>query len=160
MGGRRTNPLGGFADMMAEMNRMRELGIRGYETGGGDRQQGPAAWVPTADVFAQGRDLVVLIELAGIRQEDVEVTLHGGVLTVSGERKSVFGGDEEGLRFYARERFYGPFERSMSLPEGVDEDRVEANFEDGALEIRVRKAFDAPPAEPKRIRIGNRHTDA
>ena len=87
--------------------------------GGGEEDQRrthATAWIPTADIFAKGEDLVIRCELAGVEQEDVEVSLSGGVLTIDGERK----GEPEDVSYYARERYYGHFRRSMNLPEGID----------------------------------------
>lgn len=152
----RTNPFQGFTDIMSEMVRMRELGRTGYEPGQEDRQRTQAtAWVPTADIFARGRDLVIRAELAGVEREDIDITLSGAVLTISGERKSDLA--EEEVSFYTRERFYGAFRRIMNLSEGVDEDNMSATFEGGMLEITVREAFAAAAApEPRRIHIGNK----
>ncbi len=153
----RTNPFQGFTDMISEMARMRELGTRGYEPSQEERQRTHAtAWVPTADIFARGQDLVIRVELAGVEEEDVDVTFSGGVLTVSGERRSDLEDDLE-VSFYTRERFYGAFRRSMSLPEGVDADRINATFENGMLEISIGDAFaTAAPEEPRRISIKGR----
>jgi len=156
MGRRRTNPFRGFTDFMSEMNRARDQGRYGYETGHEDRQRTYAtAWAPTADIFAKGEDLVIRIELPGVRREDIDIALSGGVLTVSGERKSDI--NEEEVTFYTRERFYGAFSRSMNLPEGVDESRISATFEDCVLELIVEGAL-APtqPLEPRRIQIRDR----
>ena len=132
---------------MSEMTRMRE-----YAEGGGgaedQRRTHATAWIPTADIFAKGQDLVIRCELAGVEREDVEVSLAGGVLTIDGERK----GEPEDVSYYSRERYYGRFRRTMTLPEGVEGDRITADFENGLLEVTVKGAADYP--EPERIRIG------
>ena len=132
---------------MSEMTRMRE-----YAEGGGgaedQRRTHATAWIPTADIFAKGEDLVIRCELAGVERVDVEVSLAGGVLTIDGERK----GEPEDVSYYSRERYYGRFRRTMTLPEGVKGDRVTADFENGLLEVTVRGAADYP--EPERIQIG------
>lgn len=147
----RQNPFRGFADMMGEMNRMRDIGSHGYRSGQGVRE---AAWSPTADVFGRGGDLVIRLELPGVWREDVEVTLHGGVLTVSGQRRSDL--DEGEVRFFARERYLGAFRRSFSLPQGVRESAVEATFDEGVLEITVRGALSATAPKAHRIPIHGR----
>jgi HSP20 family protein len=124
-------------DHMSEMARMRE-----YAEGGGQEDQRrthATAWVPTADIFAKGDDLVIRCELAGVEQEDVEVSLSGGVLTIDGD---------------ARERYYGHFRRTMNLPEGIEGSRISADFENGLLEVTVEGGADHP--EPERIQIGSR----
>ena len=83
--GRTRNPFRGLMDHMSEMARMRE-----YAEGGGQEDQRrthATAWVPTADIFAKGDDLVIRCELAGVEREDVEVSLSGGVLTIDGQRR-------------------------------------------------------------------------
>ena len=155
MGRDQPNPFQGFLDTMSEWNRMRELGMgkTGYETRQEDRQRTHAtAWVPTTDIFARGQDLVIRVSLSGVYPEDVEITLSNSVLTVSGERRSEL--DEEEVSFYVRERYYGAFRRSMTLPAGVDESDISADFENGLLEITVRGGASAE--EPRRIEIGGR----
>src|SRR5215210_9415693 len=151
MGQRRSNPFRGFVDVMSEMNRMREVGRGSYDPGHEDRERTQAsAWVPNADVFARGKDLVIRMELAGVEREEIEITLHDNTLTISGERKSDL--DEE-VTFYVQERFYGAFRRSMTLPAGIDEDRIDAYSDNGLLEITVE---GGAIVEPNRIRIGDK----
>lgn len=149
------NPFQGFVDVMSEMSRMREMVTDpGFETGQEDQRRTHAnAWIPPTDIFARQGDLVIRCELAGVRREDVEITLSEGVLNISGERKSEL--NEEEVTFYTRERFYGAFRRSMSLPEGVREEEIDATFEDCVLEITVRRGAGAVP-EPRRIQIRDR----
>ncbi|MBD0358387.1 MAG: Hsp20/alpha crystallin family protein, partial [Rubrobacter sp.] len=87
------------------------------------------------DVVAKDGDLVLRAELPGIKQEDVDITLHENVLTVSGERKAEQ--EEERSGYYVRERRYGSFSRSLTLPQGVDESKIHARYEDGVLEVTV-----------------------
>jgi HSP20 family protein len=146
----RRDPFRGIVDSISEWNRMREYGMYGPEPGQEERRRTHAtAWIPTADIFARGDDLVLRYELAGVREEDIEITLTGGVLTVSGERKSDLN---EEVHFYARERSYGYFRRSVNLPEGVDGSKINASFDDGMLELIITGGAVYP--EPERIRIG------
>jgi HSP20 family protein len=150
--GKARNPFRGLMDHMSEMTRMRQ-----YAEGGGavseDQQRTHAtAWVPTTDIFARDDDLVIRCELAGVHQDDIDISLSGGVLTISGERRS--GLDEEALTYYTRERYFGHFRRSISLPDGVDGSKVSADFEDGLLEINIEGGADLP--KPQRIRIRTR----
>ncbi len=147
----RGNQFRGFLDYISEMNRMRERWMTGYETGQEDQQRTPAnAWAPTTDIFARGEDLVIRCELAGVKQEDIDLEFFGGTLVISGERRSDLS--EEEVSFYTRERSYGHFRRSMRLPEGTDRGRIKAIFEDGMLEIIIQGgATDS--REPQRIEI-------
>lgn len=147
------NPFRGFTDLNSELNRMRQLGRR-EESGQGEiRERDHAnAWMPTADVFARGDDLVIRIELSGMDPEDVDLTLSRDVLTVSGERRTQDGADDS--TFYVRERYFGAFRRSMNLPEGTNESAISAEFENGLVEITVQGA--AASSGPHRIALRNK----
>lgn len=146
-------PFRGFVDFVHELgrasNRMYDVYHNPHPTPQGEERT--QAWVPTADAFVRGGDLIIRVELPGIRRGDINVTLSGGVLTLSGVRDNDFETKDSG--FYLRERLYGAFRRSMSLPENVGEQDLEANFEDGVLEIVARGGGEDVP-EPNRIRIG------
>ncbi len=145
------DPFRGFVDSISEWNRMREYGMYGPDPGQEEQRRTHAtAWIPNADIFARGDDLVIRFELAGVSEEDIDISLTGGVLTVSGERRSEL--DEDEVHFYTRERSYGNFRRSMNLPEGVDRGKISASFQDGMLELTVTGGAVYP--EPERIRIG------
>lgn len=155
MGREQRNPFHGIVDSISEWNRMRELGSGrvGYETGHRNQRRDLAtAWVPSTDIFARGGDLLMRVSLSGVNREDVDITLSNGVLTVSGERRNDL--DEEEVSFYTRERYYGAFRRSITLPVTINESDISADFEDGLLEITVRGG--AAAAEPQRIEIRDR----
>ncbi len=140
----------GFYDMHSEMNRMFDEMFGSLARTGG-RQQGaqPMQWAPALDVLHEDGDVVVRAELPGVRLEDVDITLHRGVLTISGQRQAEE--QKQGAGYFVRERRYGTFRRSMTLPEGVDESSISARFQDGVLEVRISGA--AAVQEPKRIQI-------
>ena len=133
-----TNPFEGVTDFFSELKRMRQIGTHGYERADEDRDRTHAtAWVPATDIFARDGDLVIRIEVAGQRPEDVDITFSGGILTVSGRRRTEedTGGD---VRFYIRERFHGAFRRAITLPPGTDDSQITAEFFNGLVEITVR----------------------
>jgi HSP20 family protein len=130
------NPFQGITDLFTEFARMRETGTHGRELASQDRQRTHAsAWVPTTDIFALGDRLVIRIELAGVDPENIDLHFANGVLTVSGQRSEEFGTADP--TFYVRERFYGAFRRSITLPEGTRRDQIQAGFDDGLVEIVV-----------------------
>jgi HSP20 family protein len=147
--GRARNPFRGLIDHMSEMARMREYAEGGGQAQEDQRRTHATAWVPTTDIFAKGDDLVIRCELAGVHQDDIDVTLANGVLTVSGERRSEL--DDEELEFYTRERSFGHFRRTINLPDGVDGSKMDAGFEDGLLEISIEGGANLPG--PLRVRI-------
>lgn len=151
MGQARSNPFRGFVDMMSEMNRIREVGRGGYDPTYEERERTQAsAWVPTADVFAKGDDMVIRMELAGVARENIEITLHENTLTISGKRESDL---EDDVSFYVHERFYGAFRRSMTLPASVGEESIKAYADNGLLEVTVE---GAAATRARRIEIGDR----
>src|SRR5687768_8570755 len=128
----------------------REIDRLSEDTFGRDTTRG-GGWVPPVDVREDAKEIVLEIELPGIRPEDVEVTAENGVLTVRGEKQSRSTEDTQG-RYHVVERTYGSFARSFQLPNGVDDRRIEAEFVDGLLAVRVPKAA---LAQPRRIEIRN-----
>jgi HSP20 family protein len=144
------SPFRGFYDMQSEMNRMFDE-VFGSLARRGGRQQGedPTHWAPALDVLQEDGDIVVRAELPGVKLDDVDITLQNGVLTISGERRAEE--QREGSGYYVRERRYGSFRRSMTLPQGVDESKISARFDGGVLEVRVSGA--AAVHEPRRIQI-------
>jgi HSP20 family protein len=120
-------------------------------TGGGPGNgQSTSTWLPAVDVWETDEELVLSFDLPGIPEDKISVELDDSTLTVSGERER--SEEQSGERFYRYERRFGSFSRSVTLPPGVDEDSIKADYRDGVLEVRVPK-----PEEPKprRIQIGS-----
>lgn len=144
-------PFRGFLDMMSEMERMRRLGRTGsdptHETGA---RTHATAWCPMADIVARGKDMVISVEIAGVPPRDIDISVSDGVLTISGERHDE---PDDGVTRYLQERYYGQFRRSMVLPDGVDERRISASFDNGVVRITVADAVDAKASTPHRILI-------
>ena len=116
----------GFYDPHHEMNRLLDemMGGTAGPARRSGRQQGAATeWAPAVDALTKDSDLVIRAELPGVKQEDVDISLHDNVLTISGERRDEQ--DEERGGYHIRERHYGSFRRSLALPEGIDEQRHE-----------------------------------
>lgn len=136
----RRNLFRGFVDVMSEMNRAQEQWMlhQGAPASGHGERSEATAYVPPADIFALGEDLIVRCEVPGIRRDDVSVSLARGVLTIHGQRDSEL--DDSHVVYYTRERVYGAFRRTMLLPEGVAQDDIAANVRNGLLEITIRGA--------------------
>lgn len=142
----------GFYDVQSEVNRVFDEMFGNVARRGGSQQRQAAEWAPAVDVINRDGNLVVRAEIPGARPEEVDVTVHDRVLTISGERK--VEQEEERGGFLVRERRYGSFRRSIQLPEGVDEGDIKARFESGVLEVTLEGA--AAVREPKRIQIEGR----
>jgi HSP20 family protein len=95
-------------------------------------------WRPPTDVWESDDEVVVLIELAGVKQSEVSLTLKDNILTVKGDRK--MASKREGCCFRNMEISTGRFERNIYLPETIDPESVKANYHDGFLEIVVCKS--------------------
>jgi len=92
-------------------------------------------WKPAIDVVRDGDDLVLKVDLPGIKPEEVKIEVEDDVLTVSGEHEETT--EEKDKDFVRRERRFGSFDRSLALPAGVDPKKIEAKTHDGVLEVRI-----------------------
>ena len=95
------------------------------------------AFYPSVDIKEDDKQIVLTSDLPGIDQKDIKVTVEDGTLTLSGERKFEKSAEEE--NFHRVERSFGSFERSFSLPETVDEDKIVASYKNGVLELTLPK---------------------
>jgi len=150
----RRNPFEGVTDFFSELARMRSIGLRGggEHAGEATERTHASAWVPATDILANGDDLVVRVELAGVDPADVDLRFTHGVLTVSGTRRA--GDEDEGAEFYIRERFYGEFRRVITLPEGTEPEQITADFDDGLVQITVRDGVT--PADSTKISLADK----
>lgn len=111
-------------------------------------QQFLNGWLPTVDLYEDRDHLVLRAELPGMKKEDIDISLHGDVLTLSGERKEE--GTFEKAETYRAERFLGRFQRTLTLPVAVDTSKVQASYQDGILTVTLPKAEEA---KPKQIQV-------
>jgi len=107
-------------------------------------------FTPAVDIKENDNEIRLELELAGMKPEDVEIMAENGVLTVRGEKRSERKEGDE-TRYQVIERTYGTFMRTFQLPQGIDEDQIKADFDNGVLTLHIPKA--ALP-QPKRIEIG------
>jgi len=142
-----------FSQMRDEMDRVLER----FESGWPRRPGLPrgdltkAMMIPELDVHDDAGQLTIEAELPGVDEKDVTVTLANGVLTIRGEKKSEREEKKDG-NVYLSERSYGSFERSLRMPDTIDENKLEAKFDKGVLKIVAQKKPEAVKAE-KRIEI-------
>ncbi len=105
-------------------------------------------WVPPMDLVEAEDHFVLKADLPGLAEGDVNIEIQDGTLTISGERKAEHEQREKG--WYRIERSFGSFNRSLTLPDGVDADRIEASFRNGVLEVHIPKPEER---KPRRISI-------
>jgi HSP20 family protein len=135
-----------FRELAALQNEMARFFGSAVEGGNGRTNQ---AWMPAVDVWETENELVYAFDLPGIPEEKISVEFDEGALTVSAEREREKEVSDD--RFYRFERRFGTFTRTISLPQGTTEDAINANYENGVLEVHVRKP-EQP--KPKRIQLG------
>jgi len=139
------DPFRQLSTLRDEIDRLFEQPLSGYSTpqqfwlGGG--------W-PTVDIFENRDKLVVKVEVPGMKKEDIDISLHDGVLAITGERKP----EEkyEKAQTHRSERFVGRFHRAVALPVPVQADKTSANYQDGVLTVTLPKAEEA---KPKQIQV-------
>jgi len=112
-------------------------------------------WAPPIEVFEKEDKFVVKAELPGMKEEDIDVSVVGDILTIKGERKAETEVKEED--YYCCERSYGSFLRSIALPSTVDAKKIEASYEGGVLEVSLPKAAEV---KPKKISISAKKKEA
>jgi len=104
-----------------------------------------SGWTPALDVHEDKDNFVVQAELPGMKREEIDVSLHDGVLSISGERKTEKKYEE--AEVYRTERFFGKFQRTVTLPTPVAADKVKAQYKDGVLTITLPKTEAAKPKQ-------------
>jgi len=112
-------------------------------------------WAPAIDVFEKEDKFLVKVELPGVKEEDVNVTVVGGTLTIEGEKNADSEVKKRG--YYYRETSYGSFSRSITIPSTVDASKIEANYDKGVLEIALPKV---PEVKSKKITVASKKKEA
>lgn len=105
-------------------------------------------WAPAVDLYEDDEKFIVKVELAGVKKEDIEVTLHEGTLSITGERKTEKKFEKANI--YRSERAFGRFQRAISLPTPVDGGKVKADYTDGILSVTLPKT---EASKPKQINV-------
>jgi HSP20 family protein len=111
---------------------------------------------PRIDVSETSKDMTLTVELPGVEEKDIDVSLSGNMLTIKGQKKSEQEDrkDEDGRVFHRVERSYGSFQRTMTVPFDAEPDKVSAQFKDGVLTVTLPKpqqAIDKP--QTRRIEV-------
>ena len=127
-----------LTNMRAEMDRVFE------STGSFSASPAPLSrWNPPVNVYQDKYRFTVVVELPGLKKEEIEISLHDDTLTIAGERKREESSEQE----FLTERLYGKFQRSLTLPTAVDAEKVKASYKDGLLQVDLPKAEEAKPKQ-------------
>ena len=111
-------------------------------------ESGLGDWRPVVDIYDSDDKIVVKAEIPGVDKKGIHVDVNDGVLTINGERSYENEVKEE--RYHRKERSYGKFHRSFTLPEGLDPEKIDADYKDGVLKIEIPKPEER---KPKKIDI-------
>ena len=132
---------GRLTDLRDEIDRLFEAPLAEFAR----TSQILSGWTPALDVYEDKDNLYVRAELPGMKREDINLTLHDGSLSVSGQRKSEDKFKDSEV--YRSERFFGRFQRTVTLPAPVEAEKVKAQYKDGILTVTLPKAEEAKPKQ-------------
>jgi HSP20 family protein len=154
----RWDPFRELTSLHDRMNRLFQDAWGGSGTGaltqrGGEESLLSGSFIPPVDVYEDEHNVVLKMEIPGIDQKDVDIRLENNVLTVRGERK--FEKEEKEENYQRVERHYGSFARSFTLPNVVDPEQVNADYENGVLKISLAKREEAKPKQIK-VNVGTK----
>jgi HSP20 family protein len=138
----RWEPVRELNTIQNEMNRLFNTFFESPSSQGGSPAQS-RRWLPAMDLVERGDEFVLRADLPGVPENEVNIELEDNVLTISGERKSEHEERTDG--YYRLERASGSFSRSLTLPDGVDPEKVQASFDNGVLEVRIPKPEQRKP---------------
>lgn len=130
-------------DAANRISRFLDEAFRTWPVGGDGSLVG--TWMPPVDILEEADSVRIMAELPGVRPENVKISVEGNVLTIRGEKQQTAETRTERVHRY--ERTYGTFERSFTVPESVDIERISASYENGVLTVTLPKVERARPRE-------------
>ncbi|MCB9481192.1 MAG: Hsp20/alpha crystallin family protein [Desulfobacteraceae bacterium] len=143
----RWEPFRNVASLQDRINRMFDDVFSRMDSSDMD-EAAVGAWKPASDIYETADAIIVEIELAGVKKEDVNVEVNDNVLSIKGERK--IEKEENSDNYYRRERFTGKFHRAFTIPMDVDVEKISAKFKDGVLVLEIPKPEEK---KPKKINV-------
>lgn len=144
-----------FREFVTLQDRMNRLFRDSYGPEGREEALTTATFAPPVDVYEDEHNVTLKIEVPGIEEKDIDVRIENNTLTVHGERK--FEKEEKEENYRRVERQYGSFTRTFTLPQTVDQDSVQADYDKGVLKIKLAKREEAKPKQIK-VNVGSQKT--
>src|SRR5712671_4353222 len=144
----RFDPFREFVTLQDRMNRL----FRETQPEGRQESLTTSSFAPPVDVYEDEHNVVLKIEVPGIEEKDIDVRIENNTLTVHGERK--FEKEEKEENYRRVERQYGSFTRTFTLPNTVDQENVQADYEKGVLKVKLAKKAEAKPKQIK-VNVGS-----
>jgi HSP20 family protein len=151
----RWEPFREFSTQQDRMNRMNRLFRESYSPEGPEDSLTTTSFAPPVDIYEDEHNIILKLEVPGIDEKDIDVSIENTTLTVHGERKIEKEEKEENFRRV--ERQYGSFTRSFTLPSSVDSGQVSAHYDKGVLKIKLAKKAEAKPKQIK-VNVGTEKT--
>jgi HSP20 family protein len=149
----RWDPFREMVSLQDRMSRLLDMAGSGSISRSGDDSLLSSAFIPPVDVYEDEHSVILKMEVPGVEQKDIDVQLENNVLSIQGERK--FDKDEKKENFQRIERYYGSFNRSFTLPNTVDPNSVQADYENGILKVTLAKRAEAKPKQIK-VNVGSK----
>lgn len=141
--GREWDPLRELGEWQRDMANLFESSLETLP----ERISKEATWAPSMDITEDKENIMVKVDLPGVKQQDIDIEVTGKTLTIKGERKHE---EEKKEKNYHRvERFYGSYARTVTLPEYVDMEKIKAEYKNGVLELSIPKKEEAKPKQIK-----------
>jgi HSP20 family protein len=144
-----------FRELQDRIDRMNRLFRDSYRPEGPEEALTSTSFAPPVDIYEDEHNITLKMEVPGIDEKDIDVRIESNTLTVRGERK--FEKEEKEENFRRVERHYGSFTRSFTLPNSVETENIQANYDKGLLEIRLAKRAEAKPKQIK-VKVGGEKT--
>src|SRR5262252_5223151 len=141
-----------FREFVTLQDRMNRLFRESHGPEGRDEALATSTFSPAVDVYEDEHNVTLKIEVPGIDEKDIDVRIENNTLTVHGERK--FEKEEKEENYRRVERQYGSFTRTFTLPQTVDQESVQANYDKGVLKIHLAKKAEAKPKQIK-VKVGS-----
>lgn len=139
----RWDPFADMAQLREQMNRLFEQNLTRY----GNEPMATQTWAPAVDIAETENEIVLHVDVAGVKPEEIDIQITGDTLTIKGERNAHT--EEKDRRYLRIERSYGAFQRSFTLGLPVDQSQVHAAYKDGVLEVTLPKAEAVKPKQVK-----------
>jgi HSP20 family protein len=139
-----------FRDLITLREKMNRLFEEAYSARGEERDLVSSSWAPSVDIYETENELVLTAEVPGIDDDNIEIKIEDNTLTLKGERN--FEKETEEENYHRIERAYGSFYRSFSMPPYINQDKIEAEHENGVLRITMPKKHETKPRTVKVLR--------
>ena len=138
-----------WREMVTLQDRFNRFFDDSYTSAGyGDSEVEMTSWHPMVDIYDKEEKIVIKAELPGLDKKDISIDFKDRVLTLKGER--AYDNETKDEKYYRRERAYGKFQRSFTLPDGLDPEKIKADYKDGLLSVEIPKS---EKEKPKQITI-------